>query len=96
MADFFQREFQLRAAIAALRSENVTCEALGVNAHERNRFLGFKWTTNFAANQRYGFVLRSRAAKTVDRKASITGRQFRLRDHFKGILSVGISLGAVR
>ena len=96
MADFFQGEFQLRAAIAALRREHITCEALGVNAHQRNRLLGFKRAANFAANQSYGFVLGSSAAKTVDGEASIACGQFRLRDHFKGILSVGISLGALR
>jgi hypothetical protein len=37
--DLFQGKFQLRAAVAALRGEDVSCKALGVHAHQR-RFSG--------------------------------------------------------
>jgi len=73
----------LRAAIAAQRTENIAGETLRMDSHQGHGFFRFERRANFAANQRDGFIQRSKAAKAVNREAAVAGREFGVRDFFR-------------
>src|SRR5712692_6662962 len=76
LADFFHRQFELRAAVAPERGENVAGQALRVDAYQ-----GSGLSVQVAANQRDGFFLRAAASESADGEAAKTGWKRGVRDH---------------
>src|ERR1035438_10022698 len=74
LADLFQRQFQLRSAIAAPRRQDISGKALRVHPHQW-RSLAVK----IPAHQRHRFFLRTVPLKSINREAPVTSRQFRVR-----------------
>jgi len=75
LGDFAQREFELRAAIAALGGKHVTSEALRMNADQRSAS-----AARIAVDDGYGLVRRAAALDAHDAKFAEARGQLRLRD----------------
>src|SRR5580704_3250043 len=82
--DLTQREFQLRAAVAALRGKNVPGKALRMDANQR-RFAAIRGSAlrsvQLAVLNRDGFFSRFASFDAKNSKSAKAGGQLRLRDH---------------
>ena len=75
LGDFMQREFELRAAIAALGGKHVASEALRMNADQRSAS-----AAQIAVDDGYGLIRRAAPLDAHDAKFAEARGQLRLRD----------------
>src|ERR1700722_4416559 len=98
--DHGQRKLKLLTAIAAQRMENVSCQALRVNSHQRRR--GFDVAHDYCNGFLRGLSIRGFCSKAVDAELAPTGGEIRRGDLLDWvfahtpIIAAGVLAGAAR